>query len=511
MCATCNIGFYTAGNTANTRATCSPCLAGSACSGTSSITLCPRGTAVNAGGTACVDCGSDSTYSASTGATTCATCVAGSFTAGGTPTQRHSCSPCTSGSKCSGTATVVSCGDDKSYSGPGASTCSICGGGSFTSGGAADGKTRSTCSSCLGGNSCDGSSSPVQCNAGYYSPPASPNCLPCGAGHKYSSAGASTCSTCPAGFRTEGGTSLTRTKCSVCPTGTRRRDEMYMYSPCSVLDSLLCPMSSQRKPLFPHACISSPLLISPSCLLALLIVPPGASCGSGDGSVSSCAPGKFASAGSSDCGDCGSDKLFADAGASICGTCPVGSFTSGGSSTTRTTCTACPAGSFCSDGSSTTAKCGKHQQSHKTPLPPPDSSDLLGTPSPWIPPRFSLTNWYIQHFAFIQVWGPSRQPGGARALIAATTTSMPRWKERVHAMSARLGRIRAVARRRRARNANHAPRASLVQGPPPSLRARGGRTVPRDLRPAACAAPTTCIRPPEVRAGYTYHGSLMYD
>ena len=264
VCATCNIGFYTAGNTANTRATCSPCLAGSACSGTSSIILCPRGTAVNAGGTACVDCGSDSTYSASTGATTCATCVAGSFTAGGTPTQRHSCSPCTSGSKCSGTATVVSCGDDKSYSGPGASTCSICGGGSFTSGGAADGKTRSSCSSCLGGNSCDGSSSPVQCTAGYYSPPASPNCLPCGAGHKYSSAGASTCSTCPAGFRTEGGTSVTRTKCSVCPTGTRRRD--LMYSSCSVLDALLCLMSSEQSCFlmnaFPLLSSSLPLVFS---------------------------------------------------------------------------------------------------------------------------------------------------------------------------------------------------------------------------------------------------------
>ena len=146
--------------------------------------------------------------------------------------------------------------------------------------------------------------------------------------------------------------------------------------------------------MFPHECISSPLLISSSCLLALLIVLPGASCGSGDGSVSSCAPGKFASAGSATCESCGSDKLYADAGASICGTCPVGSFTSGGTTTTRTSCGACPAGSFCSDGSSTTAKCGK-------PLPPPDSSDLLGTPSfPGYLPAFLLhTNTLLRYIS----------------------------------------------------------------------------------------------------------------
>jgi hypothetical protein len=78
-CSVCAVGSHTSGGTTTTHTSCSPCPAGMACDGSSSITACHAGKYSSAGQDECDDCADDSKYS-STGATACLTCPAGSFT-----------------------------------------------------------------------------------------------------------------------------------------------------------------------------------------------------------------------------------------------------------------------------------------------------------------------------------------------------------------------------------------------------------------------------------------------
>ena len=70
-----------------------------------------------------------------------------------------------------------------------------------------------------------------------------------------------------------------------------------------------------------------------------------------------CTPGKHAPAQSSTCFSCGTDNMYSNMSAApSCTKCEENSFTSGGSSITRTECEPCPEGNAC-DGSSKRSTC----------------------------------------------------------------------------------------------------------------------------------------------------------
>ena len=143
----------------------------------------------------------------------------------------------------------------------------------------------------------DASSSCCGCGGGQGS------CKACGGDKMYSAAGSSTCSTCPTGSHTKGGSTNTHTHCEACPAGSK------------------CDGSS---------------------------------------TVTQCGKGYYADG--SSCLKCNDDKKYSAAGAATCSTCPAGSQTSGGDSNTRQVCTVCGGGFQC-DGSSTSSKCpaGKYR------------------------------------------------------------------------------------------------------------------------------------------------------
>ena len=201
-----------------------------------------------------------------------------------------------------GSSTCTACGDDKLYSGLGSSSCNTCPAGSFTSGGL-DQTTRTDCSPCPPGHECsDGSSVKTPCIAGKYASGSATACLVCGADHLYSAGGsaASRCDLCRPGSFTAGGTATARHTCTKCWAG--------------------------------YTCD-----------------------GTSDTSTQ-CSAGTFAAKGSFYCTPCGNDNMFSGVGAGVCAVCGPGSFTGGGSSTTRQTCAACTAGSKCS-GTSVQVKC----------------------------------------------------------------------------------------------------------------------------------------------------------
>ena len=128
-------------------------------------------------------------------------------------------------------------------------------------------------------------------------------CAPCARGMFGVNAGASACETCASGlFSSEEG----RTSCAACPIG-------------SACDGMSVPVE--------------------------------------------CAAGRFGAGGASECAPCGDDDRYLDAIASDCSKCAAGSFTSGGTNTTRTACEPCPAGYSC-DGTSVQTACaaGTHAE-----------------------------------------------------------------------------------------------------------------------------------------------------
>ena len=296
-CSTCKVGSFTSGGGGSTwwktRTTCTTCTAGSKCDGTHTLVTCGAGYFSASGAQFCTQCGSDSKYS-SAGAGNCDVCPAGRRTSGGSTSTHTSCSDCTGGYTCDGTSSedpcpagtfskskadvCTACGNDNTYSGATqATSCLTCAPGSRTTGGNAAGRTG--CVACAKGYSCDGNNAPI----------------PCGSDSKYSAASAPTCSTCPAGSQTNGGSSSTRTECALCPAGSQ------------------CDGSSVAQ---------------------------------------SCPAGKYSAAGAGTCSDCGAgNKYQPRTGQDLCKTCSALQYTHGGGPTTRLFCEPCPNGATC-DGTS---------------------------------------------------------------------------------------------------------------------------------------------------------------
>ena len=112
--------------------------------------------------------------------------------------------------------------------------------------------------------------------------------------------GSSSCSDCALGYRTAGGGANTHSSCAQCPAGN--------------------------------------------------------TCDGGSGAVE-CVAGTYATIGASTCTDCNSDTMYSTGtGNNQCTLCAAGSFTSGGTSQTRSACSACVAGNSC-DGSHTQTAC----------------------------------------------------------------------------------------------------------------------------------------------------------
>ena len=382
-CDTCKASFYTTGGTSTTHTGCERCKAGMVCTGDSGPTACPTGTFSGPGRAPRTQCGSDSKFSAG-GATSCSMCATGSITSGGMAdgTTRTTCSPCPPGLACDGTSksttctpgkyspgsnnACLECGADNLYSGSGASSCSTCARGSYSSLGSS--KTRQGCSQCPAGSFCTGESVQTPCPAGKFSGAGSADCSPCGDDNTWSSTGASKCPTCPPGSFTSGGSKLSREQCSVCPGGwacpggsATSVCAAGTFSPGGAITCASCGADnsySRDKASVCTTCGPGSITSGGTSANRTTCSP----CGSGyqcDGTSipTACAPGKFAAAGARACSECASDSSYSTRSASkACSICGPGMFTSGNNKNTRTTCAGCPAGSSC-DGSSRVARC----------------------------------------------------------------------------------------------------------------------------------------------------------
>ncbi|MDW2975049.1 MAG: InlB B-repeat-containing protein [Alphaproteobacteria bacterium] len=222
-CETCEAGYYcpagASGQTAcgggkyssDGATSCSNITAG--CYGTSATTACPA---------KCVA----GKYSAA-GAASCTDCGGGKYSSEGS----SSCSNITAG--CYGTSASSSCPAvcaRNTYSDAGASSCSSCPTEYKNSGNTAASHAGSaSCKISVAGGKYVGTENSATlstCQAGYYKEAHSvaygstSSCTACGAVNKYSSSGASSCSTVSDGYYTTGGTTATRTGQSKCASGT---------------------------------------------------------------------------------------------------------------------------------------------------------------------------------------------------------------------------------------------------------------------------------------------------
>ena len=152
----------------------------------------------------------------------------------------------------------------------------------------------------------------------------------CGA-NRYAAWGALACLTCARGSFTSGGTSTTRNSCEVCPAG---------FSSCDGTDMLL-PCGADYK-------------YSATGAETCSVCAPGSFTGGGTNTTRtfcSVCPAGYSCDGRSAKVPCGVDGRYSAAGALACSTCSPGSYTDGGTGSTRTSCTTCPAGFECPGGS----------------------------------------------------------------------------------------------------------------------------------------------------------------
>jgi syndecan 4 len=192
-CQTCAAGSYTNGGDANTRTACTACPAGQKCLGGHSRSDCDKGTYAAGGTATCSACGADNLYSGIK-ASSCSTCLAGSYTGGGGSSTRQTCSSCSGGHTCdgnsgmtaclagtyaaAGASTCTNCGADNKYAGSSSPSCATCAPGSYVSGG--DVNTRHSCTTCPVGHSClTGGADKVQCSTGWYAATGQTACAKC--------------------------------------------------------------------------------------------------------------------------------------------------------------------------------------------------------------------------------------------------------------------------------------------------------------------------------------------
>ena len=254
--------------------------------GITNNTICPEGTYAIKGSKECTTC-PDGEYQDQKGKTQCikyrSSCPSGQFLKenNGNKTTDKTCEDCPTGHYSSDgiTCTQVRAGYEINSNNNGEQKCPA---GKFSTAGS------SSCTNCPAGefSSTSGSSSCSPCPAGQFPNEDSTSCSPCPAG-QFSTAGSSSCSPCPAG---EFSSTLGSSACTNCPAGKFSSAGSRYCSPCPA--------------------------------------------------------GEFSSAGSPSCTNCPGGTFSSSSGSTTCNSCPAGKFSSAGS----TSCSKCPAGSVSSEG-----------------------------------------------------------------------------------------------------------------------------------------------------------------
>ena len=303
---------------------CIPCSAGYFSPSGASCQACSPGYyASTSGAVSCSTCGAGS-YSG-TGAGSCSTCGAGSYSGAGA----GSCSTCGAGKYAgAGAGSCSTCGAG-TYSGAGAGSCSTCGAGTYSGAGAG------SCSTCGAGTySVTGAGSCSTCGAGTYSGSGAGGCTSCGVG-TWSGIGAGGCTNCLAGYSS----SSPFTSCSKCPAnqksaagGACTNCNAGYYSNSG--DSVCTACSPGWSSIAGGAC--SKCNAGQTSLAGGLCTPcsSGTSSNSGDASCTACPAGQTSSSGG------------------LCSSCPGGQV-----STNGVTCTVCAAGKFSASGDTSCTDC----------------------------------------------------------------------------------------------------------------------------------------------------------
>ena len=191
----CKAGYYKDDNS------CTKCPAGSYCDGINK-TLCPAGSYSAAGASSCTSCVAG-TYSAEKGATACTECEAGTYSTAGS----SKCLDCSAGTYSGKAASKCDSCPAGKYSSAKASFCNICSAGTYSSAGA------SSCTECEAGTySGREASKCLDCSAGTYSGKKASTCSAC-TGNTYSAAKAGSCTSCSSGMVANS----THTGCEVVP------------------------------------------------------------------------------------------------------------------------------------------------------------------------------------------------------------------------------------------------------------------------------------------------------
>ena len=172
-CATCPAGTFSS----ESAVSCTPCALGSVSNaGSSSCSVCSSGAYANIETQTCDSCPLGM-FSTSAGSTTCASCLSGQVTLNQTGSQ--SCTTCAAGSYAAANDFCVAC-QPGTYSAVAATTCSPCAPGSVA------GANASTC---------------TVCRKGTFANTATQSCDACAPGTSAPSAGSTSCTVNPPGFR----------------------------------------------------------------------------------------------------------------------------------------------------------------------------------------------------------------------------------------------------------------------------------------------------------------------
>ena len=364
-CTTCSAGTYNTG-TGNT--SCTTCPAGSYCTGGTAKATCPTGYTSAAGAKAQASCYISCTggYIASAGASSCTACPKGKAKSTHTVNYGYtsSCDSCAAGKYTSSTgqSSCSSCAAGTYNTGTGNTGCTTCSAGTYNTG-----TGNTSCTTCPAGSYCTGGTAKATCPTGYTSAAgtkAQASCYISCTGGYIASAGASSCTACPAGKAKSthtvnyGGTS----SCDTCTSG--------YWSPGGVASCNSCPSGYGNSAVGSDGANDCYMNVSAGYRVATSQSSQVTGCAAGTykiahtvyfGNTSTCTPcgaGKYNpntnSTSSSACLSCPAGTYQGSTGASSCGKCAAGTYSTGGA----TVCTKCPAGSYNqSEGNSSCTTC----------------------------------------------------------------------------------------------------------------------------------------------------------
>ncbi|GMI41164.1 hypothetical protein TeGR_g7773, partial [Tetraparma gracilis] len=219
-CALCPAGTHSEITGATSAGVCAACPEGASSSSDRSecVLECAAGTYM--GGDGCVACPAG-TYGEAAGATSdaaCAPCPAGSFSGAEGAASSSACSSCPAGSySAAASPTCTSCGPGEYGPAPAAGECASCAAGKAS--GVEAAADEAVCTECVAGRySVEGASACTACEPGTYtSSPAAGSCSQCPPGSSSSEPAAAACESCAPGTYVGAAGS---TACTPCPAST---------------------------------------------------------------------------------------------------------------------------------------------------------------------------------------------------------------------------------------------------------------------------------------------------